>query len=276
MRKLSWRVEREERGWPLQDFLVARMGGSRRQAKEWIDRRCVFVNNQRTWMARHRLATGDRVEIHGAAPVGTLRAVKILYQDEAYLIADKPPGVVSAGPDSLELLLRDRTGLPELRAAHRLDRDTSGCNLLARTEASFEAILPLFKTRSITKVYHAIVAGRVPTSCTEITTPVDNEPAVTRLQVLDANRLATHVKILIETGRTHQIRQHMRRIRHPVAGDSTYSLPLEEDERMREVPRQMLHARRLVFRSPVSGTPVRAESPLPVDFRDCLRLFRLK
>ena len=263
---------------PLLDVLTARLQCSRKKAKALMDRKVVFVNNQRVWMARHILQKGDRVEIHQdvSTPPPALKKPRILHEDNDYLIIDKPPGWLSNGPDSLEELLRVMTGHPQLQAVHRLDRDTTGCLLFAKTTEAFERMVPLFKERSITKLYQAIAWGRIPEALHEIRAPIEGEDALTKLQVLDANSSATHVKLLIETGRTHQIRKHLQHIHHPVLGDAGYATQAQEDPRLRSIPRQMLHAVRLIFRHPVTQESVRASAPLPRDFKNCLHLLRLR
>jgi 23S rRNA pseudouridine1911/1915/1917 synthase len=98
---------------------------------------------------------------------------------------------------------------------------------------------------------------------------------VTRFEILDANALATHLRAMPETGRTHQIRKHLLIAHHPLVGDRAYAPGRTPEPALRRAPRQMLHARRLVFHHPVHGHPIRAEARLPSDFRACLRSLKL-
>jgi RluA family pseudouridine synthase len=273
----TFTVSSSENRTSLLDTLVARLNLSRKKAKALIDRKIVFVNNRRVWMARHRLATGDAVEIHQAvaAPVPSNKRPRILHEDEDYLIVDKPAGWLSNGPDSLESHLRAILEQPELVAVHRLDRDTTGCLIFAKNRDAFDRIVPLFKGHAITKLYQAIAIGRIPATIDEIRAPIEGEEAVTRLRVLDANSTATHVKLLIATGRTHQIRRHLQHIHHPVMGDAGYATRAQEDPRFRNIPRQMLHAVRLSFKHPMTGAIIRATAPLPADFKACLGMLKL-
>ena len=185
-------------------------------------------------------------------------------------MADKPPGLVSNGPDSVESRLRELTGKPGLRAVHRLDRDTSGCLLFAFDDALFDRMVALFRAEKIGKLYHALTMGRIAAD-TAIEKPLDGQKAVTRIHVLDANKLASHVQARIETGRTHQIRKHLAMIRHPVLGDREYGNAAPLDEVYQSLPRQMLHAFRLEYPDPETNAPVRVESPLPWDFRAAMK-----
>ncbi len=259
----------------LLDFLARHLEASKKTAKRLLDSRMVFVNRQRVWMARHELNTGDEVEIHVLPTRPEERPIALLYRDDGYIVANKPPGLLSNGPDSVESRLRAQLNLPRLEAVHRLDRDTSGCLLFAADAARKNRMVPLFEDRRVTKVYHAIVFGQVSDSLREISSPIDALPAMTRVQILTAARRASHVKLLIETGRTHQIRKHMISVRHPVVGDKAYATGDVPSPVLRQIPRQMLHASGLSFTHPETGADIRVKAPLPGDFRACLRLFKL-
>lgn len=262
-----------ENGMPLIDFLAARLALSKNNAKGLLDAHAVFVNDRRVWMAKHALRPGDRVEVHfpHQQPERARTAPAVLYQDDDYVVAGKPAGVLSNGPDSLESELRAALRVPALEAVHRLDRDTSGCLLFAKNPAARDAAVRLFRDGRITKLYHALVLGRVSQNVREIKAPVDGQPALTRVMVLSSNPVASHVKLRLETGRTHQIRKHMAAIRHPVLGDRSYATRAQPHPLLRGIPRQMLHAAGLTFRHPRTGEVVRVQSPLPRDFRACRR-----
>jgi len=265
-----------EAGTPLDMFLARRLKISRKQAKRLLDERLVFVNRRRIWMARHPLEPGDEVEIPAfAAPEAREVAIPSLYRDDDYLVVNKPAGFPSNGADSVEERLRKDLRLPALEAVHRLDRDTTGCLWFALHAAARATATALFREKAVTKTYHAIVAGRVPADGITITEPLDGLPAVTRVKLLSGARAASHVKILIETGRTHQIRKHMASVRHPVLGDRSYLTREIEEPQLREVPRQMLHASGLAFPHPKTGQTVRVKAPLPADFKRVLRTLEL-
>ena len=242
-----------------------------------LDLRIVFVNGRRVWMAKHELRARDKIEVQLATtPTAVAQHMpKILFQDADMLVVDKPAGLLANGPGSVEELLRTKLALPDLEVVHRLDRDTSGCLLLAKNLAMRDKLVALFGQREVTKVYHAIAAGRVPDNIHEIRTPVEGEPALSRLERLDANPQASHLKVNIETGRTHQIRRHLLAIHHPVLGDKQYGGRFQPAGHQAEIPRQMLHSAVLVFPHPVTGASVRCVATLPADFRGCLRSLRL-
>ncbi|MDD5484329.1 MAG: RluA family pseudouridine synthase [Kiritimatiellae bacterium] len=264
-------------GITLIEFLSSRLGISRGKAKEIIDQRRVFVNGMRVWMARHVLKAGDQITgaFHAEKPAEIKRA-SILYEDHDYLIADKPAGILSNGPQGLENKLIALLGCQELAACHRLDKDTSGCLIFARYRQAKERIIPLFAQNKITKKYEAVIRGLLPQETMTITAPLDNQRAVTRIRRLDATPAASHVAVVIETGRTHQIRKHLAAIGHPVLGDRQYGAGRAVPRRERSIARQMLHAVEISFRQPFTGLPVRCRIELPDDFRECLRKYCLK
>lgn len=267
-----------ENGVFLQDFLAGRLDLSRNKAKQIIDSRTVFVNSRRIWMARHSLRSGDRVEFPdletGYKPVSAAKAT-ILFEDDDYMVVNKPAGILSNGKDSFEERLRKQLNIPSLRAIHRLDRDTSGCFLLAKNQKAFDSIIPLFQQHAVIKTYEAIAAGQVEPRTFTIDTPIDNQPATTHINVVTANRFASHLQISIETGRTHQIRKHLLSISHPVLGDKNYGTRLPASAKTITITRQMLHAVSIQFTHPVTGGHVHARANLPPDFISCLRNFRL-
>ena len=275
MTKSRFIVTGANAGGSLLDCLAQRMDVSRRKAKELIDGRGVFVNGRRVWMARHTLRAGDQVEMH-AAPVQKASApAPVVFEDDEYLIVNKPPGVICNGPESVEEGLRTQRGNAWLAAVHRLDRDTSGCLIFAKTPAARDRILALWNTHAITKLYHAVVLGRVPKREHTIDRPVDGLSAVTHFRVLDANDLASHLLVKIDTGRTHQIRRHMEALGYPVLGDRAYGGGVALPPQFRGISRQMLHAGGLRFEHPATGKPVRVDIPMPGDFHSCLSALRL-
>ncbi|MFZ4394922.1 MAG: RluA family pseudouridine synthase [Kiritimatiellia bacterium] len=272
----SLTVAASEEGQTVQAFLAGRLGISRRAAKKMQDDRQVWVNRQLVWMAHHVVRRGDILQ----TPAKESRSAKpqhmrVLIEDAHYLFVDKPAGIMTVGADGVEDRLRKQLVLPALRVIHRLDRDTSGCLMVARTDAAFQAAVEVFKTRRVLKVYHAICVGALERRASTIRDELDGEPAVTHLTVLASTRDATYLALRIETGRTHQIRRHLAGVRHPVIGDRQYGLKSAHDPRLQQVARQMLHATDIELPHPMQPGILRAHSPLPADFRRCLRLFRL-
>jgi len=263
----------------LQDFISTRMSLSRRAAKSLIDTRAVWVNRKRVWMAHHALRPGDHVLVPVYAD--TVHRVvapklRVLVSDVDYLVIDKPAGVMSVGEDSVENRVRVQEGEPALRAVHRLDRDTTGCLLFARRPEAFAAAVAEFKKRHVRKAYNAIVSGRYAQKISTIHEDLDGARAVTHIRLLQVSDAASYLSLRIETGRTHQIRKHLAAIRHPILGDREYGPKFAMDPRIVAIPRQMLHAAEIELPHPLKrGETFRAHSPLPADFRRCLRTFKL-
>lgn len=280
MQTKEYRINRTTDGQKLQDFVGNQLKISRNAAKKLLDRRKVFVNGKRIWMTKHNLKTGDQVAIllegdAGKRPQKPNRRIQIIWQDANYLIINKPANVLSVGNASAETRLREQLGDNQIKAVHRLDRDTTGCLIFARNSKNFELILPLFRARSISKTYHAIVHGHMKTGEHRISKPLAGQTAVSHVRVLDASDSAAHVSVKIETGRTHQIRIHLASFKHPVMGDPKYAGEVEHKAGVLPIPRQMLHARTLVFTHPITSELLRVEAPLPKDFRECLKSFKL-
>ncbi len=273
---LTLTVTRSEAGQTLQNFLAERLKQSKRQAKDRIDARQVFVNRQCIWMARHILQGGDTVDTRTDDPrPAAPRQIRVLNETEHYLFADKPCGLLSIGPGGLEELLRAQRGEPALRCVHRLDRDTSGCLLVARRAEAFNRVVSVFKTRRVHKLYDVLVVGRLDRAATTIDTPLSGDPARTHVRRIAVTDDVSFARVRIETGRTHQIRLHLASIRHPVVGDRLHGLKTSRDPRFLRVPRQMLHASELELDDPMGHGQLHGHSPLPADFRRCLELFGL-
>ena len=205
------------------------------------------------------------------------------YQDEHLIVLDKAPGVVvhparGHHQDTLAQLLAPLLagGAPERAGiVHRLDRDTSGLLVVARTPAAHRRLQAALAKRLIEREYVALVEGRPPARSGTVEAPVGRDPRVrTRMTVggAAARDARTHftleralpssslLRLRLETGRTHQIRVHMRAIGHPVAGDPEYGTA-----GLFGLQRQFLHAARLAFAHPITGERVEVSSPLPAD-----------
>ena len=228
-------------------------------------------------MARHQLKLGDVIEIIRApASINQNITPQFLFDNDSFLIINKPAGILSNGPDSVESRLRAQLNLPALTAVHRLDRDTSGCLLLAKTESAANKATSLFRNRKIKKNYHVIVRGQFRWKKYTISIPIEGQPAVTHLKTLDSNKTASLLIAHTDTGRTHQIRKHLLALHHPVMGDRHYGTRFNESDKTIYVPRQMLHSSEIFFCDPETNRPIRAIAPLPNDFRYCLKLFKLR
>lgn len=272
----SFVVSKLEAGQSLQVFLSIKLGLSKRSAKNLMDERRVWVNRKCVWMTHHTLHQGDTVEVPAAHKSASASPppIRVLIEDEHYLVADKPAGLLAVGENSAETVLRTQTGLPALQAVHRLDRDTTGCLLCAKSQAAFDAAVAMFKTRRVVKLYQTIVFGPFDRTSSTINEDLDGDRAVSHIHREAVSKDASFLKVRIETGRTHQIRRHLASIRHPVLGDREHGVKFARDPRLLTVPRQMLHASGLELPHPlVLGQTIKAHSPLPADFRRCLKLF---
>jgi 23S rRNA pseudouridine1911/1915/1917 synthase len=253
----------------------------------------VLVDGERVAKS-HRLGGGETVELEppAAAPGLELEEVplRVAYEDEHLLVVDKPAGVVvhpapghatgtlvhglvgrTAGGDE------DRPGI-----VHRLDRDTSGLLVVARSEEAYGALQELVRRHGLERRYKALVRGRPRSRTGRIEAPIGrdrHEPTRMSLDTDSPREAVTHFEVerlldgdalldvRLETGRTHQIRVHLAAIGLPVVGDRVYGVPDPG------LARQFLHAWRLAFTHPVTGEPVEVESPLPPELQAALERF---
>ena len=213
---------------------------------------------------------------------------RIAYEDEHLLVVDKGPGVVvhparGHGEGTLAQLLAASAagGAPERAGiVHRLDRDTSGLLVISRSERAHRRLQAALRRRQIEREYLTLVQGRPPARSGTIEAPIGRDPRVrTRMTVggAHAREARTHftleralagtslLRLRLDTGRTHQIRVHLRAIGHPVCGDPEYGTA-----GVLGLTRQFLHAARLAFDHPFTGERVDVLSPLPADLRDAL------
>jgi len=302
-----WRftVDAITAGKRLDHFLQEHIAGhSRARLQTWIKQGRVLVDGQPS-RASQILKAGQQVEVSpGELP--PLRAlpedlpVQILYEDESVVAIDKPAGLIvhaGAGAHSGTLVNRlvhhfqSLSGVGgELRPGivHRLDKDTSGVLLVARTDAAHRALAAQFAGRTVEKIYLALVHGRLRADWGRIEKPIARDPvrrtrmtvrlgsgraALTEYRVLERFDGFTHLEVRIGTGRTHQIRVHLASEGHPVAGDRLYRAP-KSVAPLDNLGRMFLHAWRIAFTSPASGARVTLESPLPEALGEWLRRLR--
>jgi 23S rRNA pseudouridine1911/1915/1917 synthase len=287
------------------DQYLAEPLGSRARAAALIDAGRVQVDG-RPRPKRHTVAAGEQVvvELPDPSPVDPVdqpAPFTVAYEDDHLLIVDKPAGVVvhparGHRTGTLAQALRGRAagGEDPARAGivHRLDRDTSGLLVVARTEAAHRALKQLIARRALRREYLALVDGRPPARSGTIDAPIGRDRRDRMLMSLDSDdprEARTHfvteqalpdttlLRVTLETGRTHQIRVHLAAIGHPVTGDPQYGRPGGAGPgpgRRHGLARQFLHATRLAFDHPVSGEPVDVVSPLPEDLATALERAR--
>ncbi|MDR1452701.1 MAG: RluA family pseudouridine synthase [Candidatus Margulisbacteria bacterium] len=284
---------------PLKKFLAQSLGLSATQAKKLLDARKVFVNQQRVWIAGYSLKAGDIVEtadlaaapnIHPRHPqngvearnqTDTERSIRyvIAAEDNEYIIVNKPAGLlVNQHPGSLEALLQKDLKNPQIRAAHRLDKDTSGMVIFAKNPNAFAEIVRVFQKFGVEKHYRGIAQGdlrrKFPAKFT-LDQPLQGQSAETRVRILQSNNLASHFAAQIITGRKHQIRAHLAQVGFPLLGENIYQTAALKNAVYRRIPRQMLHAASIRFTNPCSGKILQAAAPEPPDFQNILKALKL-
>jgi 23S rRNA pseudouridine1911/1915/1917 synthase len=276
------------------DAFLAASRGSRARAQRLIEAGAVLVDGAAV-PKRHLVAAGEVVVVdEGAdrvvagAPSQTAE-FRVVFEDEHLLVIDKPAGVVVhparghwQGTLAQALEGRAAGGEDAFRAGivHRLDRDTSGLLVVAKSDAVHTALKGALQRREVVREYLALVEGRPPARSGTIDAPIgrdrrvrtrqstdtdDGREAVTHFTIERALPRATLLRVRLQTGRTHQIRVHLQAIGHPVCGDPEYGTP-----RLYGLERQFLHAEHLAFTHPVTGEPVDVHSPLPTDLAAAL------
>ena len=284
------------------DTAVARMLGlSRSHVAELIDAGLVLVDGG-SISKSDRVSVGSMLEVEladqpRAAVVRPeqVEGVVIVYDDNDIVVIDKPVGVAAhpslgwSGPDVLGHLAGagfriSTSGVPERRGiVQRLDVGTSGLMVVAKSEHAYTILKRAFRSRSVDKIYHALVQGHPDPFSGTIEAPIGRHPgadykmavtdkgrhSVTHYATLEAFVATTLLEIRLETGRTHQIRVHMSAIRHPCVGDLMYGADPILAARL-DLERQWLHAVRLSFRHPTSGEQMEFESAYPPDLQHAL------
>ncbi len=273
----------DDAGLRLDAFLAARGGASSRAAAQRLIERGDVTVDGLVRPKNHRLHEGARVSVVRAAapsppPEPGSVAYEVVYEDEQLMVVDKPAGVVThPAPGHHGVTLAEV--LPEgTRIVHRLDKDTSGLLVVARSEEALIALQSQMRAREITREYTALVEGHPDAQSGTIDAPIGRDrgnrtvmstrtdrarEAVTHFEVVERLPRTTLLRVRLETGRTHQIRAHLAAIGHPVVGDPQYGGTASG--RRIGLRRQFLHATSLMFRHPFSREWVRCESKPPVE-----------
>lgn len=307
--KLSARVPAAAAGRRLDQALAGLFPDySRTRLKSWIDEGKVLVDG-RPLRPRDRLVGGESVQVDArledeVAVVPQPMALEIVYEDATLIVVDKPVGLVvhpgAGNPDRTlqNALLAHDPGLsllPRAGIVHRLDKDTSGLLVVARTLEAHSALVRMLEAREIHREYEAVCSG-VMTAGGTVDAPIgrhrvdrvrmaireDGRESVTHYRVLARFRAHTHVRVMLETGRTHQIRVHLAHAGYPIVGDATYgrrlAIPKGATPRLeaalRGFRRQALHAARLAFEHPMTGGSCEFSAPVPGDMRELLDALR--
>ena len=221
MKKNNFIVNYNQDGLRLFVVIADELSVSKKQSQFWIDSKLVLVNKKRVWIKKHPVNEGDFIEILSLNNTLKLpKKIPIVWQDSYYIIINKPPGLITnAAKNSIEESLRIQEGNLNIVAVHRLDKETSGCLIFAKSSKNKNKAIPLFKEKKIIKIYRAITIGKFPRIWKEIRTDISGYMATTLVKILDHNKIGSYLEVKIETGRTHQIRKHLAYKRYPVLGD---------------------------------------------------------
>jgi len=305
---LNFKISSEEAGIRLDAFLASQIEGwSRARLQRLIEAEDVLVNGKPS-KPSYKLREHDEIDVELVAPPADTFTpenipIDIVYEDTTLIVVNKPAGLVvhpAAGTPSGTLanaLAYHFQQLPDAGTGirpgivHRLDRDTSGLLVAAKTEAALEDLSDQFRDRTVFKSYVALVHGRVAASSGRIDQPLARDPSNrTRMAVVRGGRNAltlyrvkrsfqrfTLLDVELKTGRTHQIRVHLAWLKHPVVGDETYGGGRDNTiqdprlrARIRNLNRHFLHAEKLAFTHPETRELVKFESPLPAELSECL------
>lgn len=292
-----------EAGLRLDVFVAEKLGKySRGHVQRLIERGAVTVDGAAR-PASYKLRGGEDVQVRLEEKPrwSETLADRILHEDSQLLVLDKPAGLLmhplgeswlsapeaalADQPNLAGLLQRDRpaqAGVPRCGIVHRLDRQTSGVLLVAKTAEAYDALVDAFKEREMRKTYRAIVRGLPQRKHTRVDAPIGRQPghrqvlvtrfgkeAETTFAVLERGASAALVEARPLTGRTHQIRAHLAFMGHPVAGDPEFDKSGEP-----QAPRTMLHAYSIELTHPATGKKVSFKAPVPKDFRDFWRTLK--
>lgn len=284
---------------------------SRSLLKIWLDSHKITVNGE-YWQPKAKVTGGETVIIEAKLKEHVIDKpeaidLKIIYEDEDILILNKPAGMVvhpGAGNRSntmLNALLHHSPGLKNIPRAgiiHRLDKDTSGLLVISKTLSAHTFLVKQLEQRKISREYETIVYGELISGGT-IKTQISRHPklrtkmavvnadrgkaAITHYRIIKKFRDFTHLRVMLETGRTHQIRVHLAHIHHPIVGDKVYggrmrlpkNAPAELIETLQKFKRQALHARKLGLTHPVTRKWMEWQIELPQDMQKLLQNLRL-
>jgi 23S rRNA pseudouridine1911/1915/1917 synthase len=308
--EITLKVPAEQAGQRLDQALAALLPDySRSRLKTWIESGEVRVDGAAR-RPRDKVFGGETVSIAAELPEETAVAAQqiplvLAHEDRHVFVVNKPAGlVVHPGAGNADRTLQNAllaldaklAALPRAGIIHRLDKDTSGLLIVARTLPAHTALVRMLEQREIHRGYEAICRG-VMTAGGTVDAPIDRHPtdrvrmavrqggreSVTHYRVIKRFRAHTHVRVQLETGRTHQIRVHLTHAGFPIVGDRVYggrlALPRGASEELtaalRAFPRQALHAARLEFAHPVTGKAVACSAPPPDDMRELLRVLAL-
>jgi 23S rRNA pseudouridine1911/1915/1917 synthase len=309
----SFTVEKSLPSARLDKFLCEKFPAASRGALQRLIEEGHIRVNGKVVKPTHHPHAGEQIEVHwpeakAAEAQPEKIPLDILFEDKSLLVVNKAAGLVvhpAAGHEEHTLVnallhhckgsLSGIGGVARPGIVHRLDKETSGCLIVAKNDETHIALAEQFSNREVKKIYHALVCGEPAREAGEIRAAIARHPthrkrmavrddsdgraAYTSYRILERLYAATLMEAQIHTGRTHQIRVHFQFIGHPLVGDDTYGV--RQNLRFKELtnyaaPRVMLHAKNLSFIHPRTKKPMNFEAPLPADFKQALKLLRVK
>lgn len=307
IKSLSAVIPLESAGQRLDQALASLFADySRTRLKTWVEEGHVLVDGKQ-WRPRD-IVLGEEQIVLTPVLAADERVkpedieLKVVYEDKHLLVVNKPPGLVvhpgagnPAGTLQNALLHHDKklAGLPRAGIVHRIDKDTSGLLVVARTLPAHTALTEMIEAHEVQRHYEAVCVG-VMTAGGTVNAPIGRHPvdrvkmcirsngreAITHYRVIKRFRAHTHISLQLETGRTHQIRVHLAHIGYPLVGDAVYGkrllIPKAAKENvadaLRGFQRQALHAAKLEFTHPITGKAISCKASLPSDMKQLLKM----
>jgi 23S rRNA pseudouridine1911/1915/1917 synthase len=295
-------VPKEATRLRLDQFLARELPNFSRSRIQQLIRTKFITRNSSPARPRDLVRTGDRIEIKQPPPAKIDNRpepipLEIIYEDDDLIVINKPPGLVvhpGAGHREHTLVNALLHHFPELSGiggkerpgiVHRLDKETSGCLVVAKTDQAHRGLAAQFADRTVEKVYLALVAGKLRKTTGTIEEKIGRHPvhrqrmsvesrrgrsAKTEYRVISSSEKMSLIECRLHSGRTHQIRVHLHHLGHPVLGDKVYGAKY-----VGNLPRQMLHAWKLAFQHPCTGEQKKFEAGLPDDFLEAAKLLQL-
>jgi len=300
--RYEWTISQEQGGIRLDALLAKELDISRSQAQQWLENGLVMTG-EKVLSKKEKLKAGASVVVNIPDPVAyEIEAehipLNIVYEDEHLLVVNKPKGMVvhpAAGHYTGTLVnalmhhcgdsLSGINGVLRPGIVHRIDMDTSGLLMIAKSDAAHQGLAEQIKEHSFTRIYEAMIVGHPKNYSGTINAPIGRHPhnrkkmavissnskeAITHYEVLMRYSGYSHIRVKLETGRTHQIRVHMAHIGHPVAGDTVYGAE-KQPKICQNLNGQCLHAKCVGFVHPITGEELYFESELPTYFTDFIQ-----
>ena len=300
--RYEWFISPEQAGQRMDATLAQEMDISRSAAQQWLEKGLVIANGKSV-NKKDKLTVGTLVCVAVPEPVAyEVEAenipLDIVFEDEHLLVVNKPKGMVvhpAAGHYSGTLVnalmahcgasLSGINGVLRPGIVHRIDMDTSGLLIVAKSDAAHQGLAEQIKVHSFTRIYEAVVVGHPKESCGTVSAPIgrhaynrkkmtvtatNSKEATTHYEVLERYSGYSHLRLRLETGRTHQIRVHMAYLGHPVAGDTVYGAE-KQPKICQNLNGQCLHAKCIGFIHPITGEELYFESALPHYFTEFLQ-----